>query len=268
MPQYIENFLDDNLILYLSYESILNKLSEDNNWTIMKINEQQVKSGKIGSFYGIKDNYGSLPYFRCPSFNECFEATEWMKQLISEVNLKLNAKTNLIKIQQYINGKSGIGRHSDKTLDMDQNENIIILRINKDLDKNKTRCIIFKDKTTGDEEKFVMKSNSVLIITPDENKKLVHYVPEYEDESSTTSECISFVFRTIGTFINPETKIKYGIGAKYESYNERIKHLDETPIEMKEINNHIVSMYHHENITDLTKEKNEQYFNIVKSLTV
>ena len=267
MPQYIENFLDETVLLSYTYDNILNKLKEDYNWAIMKINEQEVKSGKIGSFYGLKDEHGSLPYFRCPSFEECFEATEWMTELIHQVNSKLNAKTNLIKIQQYINGKSGIGRHSDKTLDMDPNENIIILRINKDT--NKTRCIIFKDKNTGDEEKFVMKSNSVLVISADENKKMVHYVPEHENENETSEECLSFVFRTIGTFINPETKIKYGIGAKYETWEERIKHLStEKPIEMKEINHHIVSMYHYENTTDLSKEKNNEYFDTVKNLTV
>ena len=55
MPQYIENFLDETVLLSYTYDNILNKLKEDYNWAIMKINEQEVKSGKIGSFYGLKD---------------------------------------------------------------------------------------------------------------------------------------------------------------------------------------------------------------------
>lgn len=269
MPICIENFLDEELSKLFTYDNIIAKLNENNNWgNVMKINGQEVKSGKIGSFYGLADDHGSLPYFRCPSFDEAFGLTEWMKLLLDTINTKLNSKSNLIKIQHYINGKSGIGSHSDKTLDMNPNENIIIFRINKDTDK--TRCIIFKEKDQNNinETVYEMKSNSILIITPDENKRMVHYVPI--NESDATDECISFVFRSIGTFINPINKIKYGIGAKYNTWEERIAHMEEKPIEQKNINELIVSMYHYENTTDLSKTDNidQSYFDSVKNLTV
>jgi hypothetical protein len=187
-----------------------------------------------------------------------------MENLLNNLNNKLNSNFNLIKIQQYTNGKSGIGRHSDKTLDMDPESNIVILRINKDIEK--TRCIIFKDKTTGLEQIYNMKSNSVLIITPDENKKMVHYVPE--NEHGASDECVSFVFRTIKTYMNPITNIKYGIGAKYQTYEERIAHSDEKPIDSSEITNYIVSMYNYENTHDLTINNDLVYFNTVKCLTL
>jgi hypothetical protein len=272
MPTYIENFLDENLVQLFTYDNIISKLNENNNWgSVMKINGQEVKSGKVGSFYGLPDENGCLPYFRCPSFDEAFELTDWMKLLLDTINTKLNSKSNLIKIQHYVNGQSGIGSHSDKTLDMNPDENIIIFRINKDIDK--TRCIVFKEKNTSTlslltETKYNMKSNSVLIITPDENKRMVHYVPSQENDASDS--CISFVFRSIGTFINPINKIKYGIGAKYSSYEERLAHIDEKTIEQKNINDLIVSMYHYENTTDLSKIENidQSYFNNVKYLTL
>jgi hypothetical protein len=269
MPAYIENFLNEELCQLFTYDNIVTKLNNSEHWgSVMKINGKEIKSGKVGSFYGLLDENNSLPYFRCPSFDEAFELTEWMKLLLNQINIKLNSKLNLIKIQHYINGKSGIGSHSDKTLDMNPNENIIIYRINKDL--MKTRCIIFKEKNSNNQIETIynMKSNSVLIITPDENKKMVHYVPVEENDAS--NECISFVFRSIGTFINPISKIKYGIGAKYSSYEERIKYLKEKPIEQKEINDLIISMYHYENTTDLSKinDVDQSYFTNVKNLTL
>lgn len=274
MPTYIENFLDEELSKLFTYDNIIAKLNENNNWgDVMKINGQEVKSGKVGSFYGVVNEHGFLPYFRCPSFDEAFGLTDWMKLLLDTVCVRLGSKSNLIKIQHYVNGQSGIGSHSDKTLDMNPNENIIIYRINKNTDK--TRCIIFKEKNSTTltsssltEIKYNMKSNSVLIITPDENKRMVHYVPAQENDGA--DECISFVFRSIGTFIDPLSKIKYGIGAKYSSYKERIEHMEEKPIAIKEINDLIVSMYHYENTTDLSKINNinYSYFDNVKNLTV
>ena len=55
------------------------------------------ESGKVGSFYGLPDENGCLPYFRCPSFDEAFELTDWMTLLLDTINTKLNSKSNLIK---------------------------------------------------------------------------------------------------------------------------------------------------------------------------
>lgn len=257
MPQYFEN------IISLDYNQLLEKLTKCSCWKPMQINEQKVKSGKVGCFFGLRDKHNSLPYFRCPSFDEAYDAPEWLVDIITNINDKFKSNSNLVKIQQYINGVSGIGRHSDKSLDMNSSENILILRVNKDT--SQSRSIIFKNKTTGEEETFHMKSGSVLVITPEENQKLVHYVPQEEDNASL--ECISFVFRSIGTFVSPESRIKYGIGAKFETYEERIA-CSSQPTELVNLNEAIVKMYHYENTNDLSVSKDNTYFEEVKSQTL
>lgn len=68
--------------------------------------------------------------------------------------------------------------------------------------------------------------------------------------------------------MNPQTKIKYGGGAKYQTYEERIE-CKYAPLDMRDslIIDDIVSMYKYENTTNLLKNYNPDIFQIVKSKT-
>lgn len=263
MPRLVENCIENPLV----FEELEELLVDSDGWNqVMKIGGVDVKSKKIGCFYGVPDDYGSLPYFRCPSFEEAIAMPDWLKaKLLDVINTRFGESFNLVKVQKYVNGKSGIERHSDKGLDMNKETPIFIYRINKD--PLNTRSLIFRHKVTGEEESFDMPSNSLLAISVEENKSLVHYVPKTEDDG--TDECISFVFRKIDTYMHPETKIKYGIGAKYGTYEGRAASCEE-PIDMlnPRISADIVHMYRFENTHDLTVNDPAALYDAVRINTV
>ena len=266
MPQLLENIINNHLCYEVLDKLLENSGAWDKVMCIENINKPIITE-KTGCFFGVPNNHGSLPYFRCPSFFESIVAPDWLQEkILKELNKYFDKNFNSIKVQKYINGKSGIGRHSDKAVDMHNDCPIVIYRVNKECDK--TRSLCFRNKTTNEEIKIDMPSNSLLIITPDENKKFVHYVPNEEDNA--TDECISFVFRKIDTFIDPFTKFKYGIGAKYKTYEERFSAKDQEPIDMRDdkIKIDIVRMYNFENTHDLTQDDPVEFYQNVINKTV
>uniref|UniRef100_A0A6C0BEA1 Uncharacterized protein n=1 Tax=viral metagenome TaxID=1070528 RepID=A0A6C0BEA1_9ZZZZ len=124
--------------------------------------------------------------------------------------------------------------------------------------------IIFRNKNTNEEKVFNMSSNSLLIISEEENKNSTHYIPEYEEDSS--DECFSFVIRKIGTYIT-SGGMKYGIGAKYSSYSDRKESLDEEDQNNK-LKDSIIRMYQFENLNDLTIHDPSFLYDEVKKMTI
>lgn len=266
MPKLIENFIVDN-VCYDTLNTLLENSGAWNDVMCIENKNKPIKSEKTGCFFGVRNDHGSLPYFRCPSFFEAVEIPTWLREnLLSEVNKYFDKEFNLVKIQKYVNGKSGIARHSDKGLDMDPDCPILIYRVNRE--REKTRSLSFKNKITGNEIKIDMPSNSLVVITPVENKELVHYVSN--DESGASDECISFVFRKIDTYIDPSTNFKYGIGAKYKTYEERYAHADLNPVDMRDskIITDIVTMYNFENTHNLLEDDVSEFYNRVAELTI
>jgi hypothetical protein len=155
-------------------------------------------------------------------------------------------------VQRYENGVSGIARHADKGLDMIPDSDILIYRVNREVEK--TRALVVACKDGSDETRFDMPSHSMLRMTAAENKRMVHWVPEQED--GATDVCYSFVLRRIGTFHNAARDICYGVGAKCPTFEDRLRAMTS-----------IVDMYRFENTHDLTCEDPEPYYAAVRAQT-
>jgi len=100
---------------------------------------------------------------------------------------------------------------------------------------------------------IVLDNNTLLEITWEDNLKYVHFV--FDSEDDCCEDCLSFVLRDAQTFMNPETKFKYGIGARFSTYEERMKHSDIEPIDMRHPiqKDEIVRMYNFENNNDMSE---------------
>lgn len=263
MPKVIENFLSN----CPTYDELDKMLCENGCFDeLMWIMTPDERTKKYGCFLGVEDEHGSLPYLRCPSFIESKKVSSRVKsRILDPVNDKLGSRLNLLKVQKYVNGVCGISSHSDKLLDLTPGTSIYIFRVNKS--DTRTRSLYFRNKDDeSDVISFDLKSNSLLEITYDENKKYVHYVPVSEKDA--TDECISFVLRECHTFMHPETKIKYGGGAKYKTYEERVNGAEE-PLDMRDeqIKEDIVNMYRFENTYNLFTHDCQSLFDIVMSKT-
>ena len=251
MPTLYEHAMDQPL----SYE-ILDALLD---LPVMQIGGKEVKSGKVGGFFGLPDVHGGMPYFRCPSFHSCALMPTWMQGYFQSF---LNQGYNLIKVQKYENGKSGIGLHADKALDMVPGSDIWIYRINRQVAK--TRSLIFVSKQNTGGMAYPIPHNAKLRITAEENKSLLHYVPPYEEEA--TDCCYSFVIRKIGTF-QLDTMV-YGIGAKYPTWEERVEAVvEEDGATEEDMHQRTIEMYHFENTHDLTVTDPEPVYASVRKIT-
>lgn len=243
MPVLTENFLETPP----TYEELDKLLEANGAWNVMSIvsADKPMKSGKMGSFIGIPDENNSFPILRCPSFYDCILMEDWMKQMFIEPLFKqFGFRCNIVKVQKYINGECGISKHCDKGIDLFPADPIFIFRINKNLDKTRSLCFCHKTNTSEETYKYDLQSNSLLRISYEENQQLLHYVPMEEENGS--EESISFVFRNSGTFRNRDTNQIYGLGAKFNTYDERLAS-DLEPMSDARGTEEILEMYRIEN---------------------
>lgn len=131
---------------------------------------------------------------------------------------KFNQNLNHCLIQLYRDGNDSIGEHSDKTLDIKYNSNII----NFSIGATRVMHIRLKEKKEDKMQiKIPLKHNSAYLLDWSTNQQYLHGIrPDKRqdkektiDEKAYNGERISFTFRTIDTFIDSNNKL-YGQGAK------------------------------------------------------
>lgn len=229
-----------------TYDQLNELLEKSGAWKPMcVIEDKPIKTGKVGTFMGIPDNNGGMPYLRCPSFYGCMPMPSFMRVYLDKLKADMGIDYNIVKVQRYEKGKQGIAPHADKRLDLEQGSDILIYRVNKD---NSVRSIHFKNKDgTGGDTCFVLKNNDLLTLPYSDNNKMLHYVP-IESNADTAEECISFVFRVCTTFI--KDGMIYGAGARFKSLSDR-QNADVTEFERVKKED-IILMYNWENSEDLT----------------
>jgi nicotinamidase-related amidase/alkylated DNA repair dioxygenase AlkB len=153
---------------------------------------------------------GIEPIYRFPNDIEipinCFTPTVLrIKNHLSEL---LGYNLNHAKIQLYENGKSFIGPHTDKTLDITIGTDIVNVSFGT------TRKFELKHKSKKIDGIYMRHSvdlhdNSLFILDWETNKKFTHAVRK----SDTTEPRISIVFRSISTFKRPDGTL-FGQGSR------------------------------------------------------
>ena len=198
-----------------TYRELDNLLQEAGAWQpICVVPGKAISTGKQGSFMGLPDEHGGMPCLRCPSFHGCEIMPDFMHKYLDAIFSCTGVRYNIVKVLKYIQGTEGIAAHSDKCIDLEVDTDILIYRMNSD---GNTRSLCFRDKGTGREYTYLMRSNQLMSIPYNTNRSTVHYVPS---EECCTPECISFVFRVAHTF--QKDGMTYGQGAKYKTYHERL----------------------------------------------
>jgi len=202
---FIENFKN------YDFETIKNEIK----WETMFSQGQPVP--RLVSLQGNLDN-GLIPLYRHPVDKQptINQFSPKVNEISKELSKVLKQDFNHVLIQYYRNGNDNIGQHSDKTLDIKHNTNIVNLSLGA------TRTIKFKHKNDSTKKfKINLTNNSVLILGPIANKNYLHYIDKdkrdlkfkTKDETDFNGERISLTFRTINTFLTPDNKI-IGQGAK------------------------------------------------------
>ena len=118
------------------------------------------------------------PLYRHPidAQPEITEMTYSVRRICDVLSKKLNQKFNHVLIQLYRDGLDYIGEHSDKTLDIEKNTNIVNYTIGC------TRVMRLKskqkDKSIEQNIKIPLKSNSVFVLDWQTNRKYLHFIKQ------------------------------------------------------------------------------------------
>jgi alkylated DNA repair dioxygenase AlkB len=213
-------------------DNLFYKLRDEITW-----NEMRQKGGRVPRDISIQgtieiqndDQYE--PLYRHPA-DEQPELVSWtptaliIKERIEEL---IEQKLNHALIQYYRNGKDFIGEHSDKTLDVLIQSNIVNYSLGA------ARTMILKHKTQdGLKQRFKLPHNSLFVLGWKTNREWFHSIKQDNrldmdkdsDELAFSSQRISLTLRTVATFRNRRTGQLYGQGARCKINNEQI--FDET----------------------------------------
>lgn len=186
------------------------KLHDEVEWSNM-YHAGDAVSRLVGVYGEILEN-GDKPIYRFPTDNE-FDLKQWTNSLktiqyrLSEV---IGYNLNHGKIQYYRDGKSWIGAHSDKTLDIERGTDIVNISFGA------TRTMVLKHKTKKDvngvylRHEFELPHDSVCILDWKTNAEWTHSIKK---ETKPIDPRISIVYRSIATYITPDG-VLYGQGAK------------------------------------------------------
>lgn len=208
-------------------DDLFSKLRDEITW-----NEMRQKGGRVPRDISIQgtietqngDSYE--PLYRHPA-DEQPELTSWtptaliIKERIEE---KIEQKLNHALIQYYRNGKDFIGEHSDKTLDVLIQSNIVNYSLGA------ARTMILKHKTQdGCKQRIKLPHNSLFILGWKTNREWFHSIKQdnradrdkQADELAFESQRISLTLRTVATFRNRRTGQLYGQGARYKTSDEQ-----------------------------------------------
>ena len=212
-----EEIVDDTYILYDIEELsdiILDDIKKEIKFESMY--SQNIPVPRLVKIQGIFDN-DYKPLYRHPidTQPEITEMTPLTKKICDVLSKKLNQKFNHVLIQLYRSGNDFIGEHSDKTLDILKNTNIVNYSIGT------TRTMRLRQKKINEKEreikKIKLKNNSVFVLGWNTNQKWLHSIKQ-EKSLADLGERISFTFRTIATFIDDFGNI-IGQGAPKNNFN-------------------------------------------------
>jgi nicotinamidase-related amidase/alkylated DNA repair dioxygenase AlkB len=209
----INDIFSNDIYSDLTFEQII----EECNWKTMKIN-----GGTLAREIDVQSikNDNLMPVYRNPSdeYIEPHEPTPIIKKMFDWLNNNLNLyenKFNHVFIKYYKSCVDGIGKHSDKTLDLGLNSYI------GNLSLGSKRKMKFTSKISKEVIEIPLKTNSILFIGMKTNKKWFHEVkPDLRqekfksaDELAYETRRVSLTFRTVCTFMNLDTKKISGQGA-------------------------------------------------------
>jgi hypothetical protein len=220
-----QNILDDTYIIYdvdelkdINFEDIKKEIEFEQMFS------QQSPVPRLVAIQGIFYNE-MKPIYRHPVDAQpgITEMTLSVKKICDVLSKKLNQNFNHVLIQLYRDGLDYIGEHSDKTLDIEKNTNIVNYTIGS------TRVMRLKSKKNNIEKNIIkipLKHNSMFVLSWDVNRKYLHYIKQDKrdlkekssDELRNNGERISFTFRTIVTFIDKFNNI-IGQGSKFKKIN-------------------------------------------------
>lgn len=202
-------------------EDTFDQLIDECDWKTMEIQTGQLaRLVDVQVLIDDQQNNHLIPVYRNPSdkYIEPNKPTPIINKMFNWLNTQIDLdgiKFNHVFLKYYKSCADGIGKHSDKTLDLDRNSYI------GNLSLGSTRNMTFRSKLDNSVVQIELKSNSILFIGMKTNKRWLHEVkPDLRpdkikkpDELAYQTQRMSLTFRTACTYYNTFTNKLEGQGA-------------------------------------------------------
>ncbi len=212
----------DSYIIYdfLNDDYNFDSIKESISWTTM--NQFGSPVPRMVCIQALSRSDGSIPIYRHPvdSQPNTLPFNNFVNNLAKLLSNKFGCEFNHVLIQLYRNGNDYIGEHSDKTLDIVPGTPIVNYTIGA------TRFMQLKSKTTDEKHYIGLSNNSLFVLGLESNAKYYHLIKQdkripsekLDEELVNSGQRISFTFRSIGTWLNPNGRLE-GIGAPNVTIN-------------------------------------------------
>lgn len=205
------------------YDYDFDKINKSINWTTM--NQYGSPVPRMVCIQALIKPDGLIPVYRHPvdSQPKTEPFNNYVKNLALLLSGKFGCEFNHVLIQLYRNGHDYIGEHSDKTLDIVPGTPIINYTLGA------TRFLQLKSKTTDEKHHIGLQNNSLFVLGLETNAKYYHLIKQDKrmpseklaEELINSGQRISFTFRSIGTWLNPDGKLE-GLGASKTNCTDNI----------------------------------------------
>lgn len=204
-------------------KSLFDKINSEIKWQEMRHQGGLVpREISIQGTIKIENGNKYEPIYRHPA-DEQPELIDWTPSVLkikTQIEKLIEQEFNHALIQRYRNGKDYIGAHSDKTLDILKETNIVNYSLGA------TRIMILENKKDKEiKQKIQLPHNSVFVMGWKTNREWLHSIKQDRrmnklknpDELLFDGQRISLTFRTITTFRNTNTGLLFGQGARKTS---------------------------------------------------
>lgn len=166
-----DHFYDEKIL-----NSLFKELRESDSWNCDILSRKTLSFGKPYNYSGINYDFIEFPKI--------------LKDIISEIEKKINFSPNNCLVNYYYDSKSKMGFHSDRIDILHPNTGILIMSIGSD------RFLRFRNKL---DEKITydinLKNNSLFYMSAEIQKEWMHSI--LRSNSETKNERISLTFRSI-----------------------------------------------------------------------
>ncbi|KAL8825192.1 MAG: hypothetical protein Q9170_007891 [Blastenia crenularia] len=238
----IHSFLDPELA-----NEAFQLLKAEVKWQTMSHRSGQVP--RLVAVQGETGKDGGIPIYRHPADESppLLPFTSCVEKIRRELERKLNQPFNHALIQLYRDGNDNISEHSDKTLDIVRNSEIVNVSIGAHrvmtlrTKKSKRVSGVDSPNPSRHKQRVPMPHNSVFVLGPETNMQWLHGVradkrptqQKTEEEQAFGGERISLTFRQIGTFTDQKGKKIWGQGARHKNRSSAglVRVIDNTEIE-------------------------------------
>ncbi len=164
--RYIDNFVNDDVNLF-------NLIRDTSDW-------DRSMSSRLTTSFGVPYNYSGINY-------NIVDIPDYLRDVVNRINNIIGFTPNICLLNYYLDGRSRMGFHSDRTDILSPGTGVVIISLGS------TRTLRFRNINDRSIIDFPLRSGSLFYMTADVQGLWVHSIPSNDTDKGR----ISLTFRNI-----------------------------------------------------------------------